>query len=282
MTERKQWKKGNGILLLGTVVMLAATFFTMMSIQIFVIRQDGMDTQAAADSIADGTAVHMSFAGKDYGEAKEKAEEIRELIEKETGVELAGYTLDEDSLSDNQVRVTAFKTDGYISRLHAGNSDAYTIHKTAVTDFTWYGAVGAGVEGALEWAEMTAADDSIGYIWGAVGPSAYDCSGFVGHAYLAAGIFQSPNPYCRFFTTATERGYLLSHGFTDVTASCNLKTGEGMLPGDILLNSHHTELYYGNGMQIGAHGRYGRTLADQISIFPLYQDWTSVYRYTGE
>jgi cell wall-associated NlpC family hydrolase len=62
------------------------------------------------------------------------------------------------------------------------------------------------------------------------------------------------------------RSVFLACGFKDVTASCNLTTGAGMLPGDVLLNEFgkgtsgngHAAMYAGDGKMVHARGQsYG-------------------------
>ena len=103
------------------------------------------------------------------------------------------------------------------------------------------------VEAAVQWMEMTAADDSHGYDqvyrWGEKGD--YDCSSAVITAYEKAGVPLKSNG-------ATYTGNLkqvaLKLGFKDVTSQVNLATGEELQRGDILLNEvHHVAMYCGNG-----------------------------------
>lgn len=93
------------------------------------------------------------------------------------------------------------------------------------------------------------------YVLGGNGPSQWDCSSFVSCAISGASSG-------RLFGTATQVGWLLNNGFTEVTDSVNLSTGAGMIPGDILWLQHsdktnangHTGIYYGNGKTIEATG----------------------------
>lgn len=79
----------------------------------------------------------------------------------------------------------------------------------------------------------------------------FDCSSLVIYCVEKSGIPVKTNG-------ATYTGNMLNVfkkcGFKDVTSRVNLKTGSGLKRGDILLNtSHHTEIYIGNGKNVGAH-----------------------------
>ena len=43
------------------------------------------------------------------------------------------------------------------------------------------------------------------------------------------------------------------YGFKNVTSEVNLSTGTGLITGDVLVRSDHTDMYAGNGKIIGAH-----------------------------
>lgn len=131
---------------------------------------------------------------------------------------------------------------------------------------------------ALEWAYKTANDDSIGYSmngnlrWG---QDYYDCSSFVITAYRYAGLSLEGATY-----TGNMYETFLAEGFEDVTSEVNLATGDGLIAGDVLLNTiKHTEMYTGNGKKIGAHtDRVAK--ADQVSenSYSNYP-WNYVLRY---
>ena len=95
---------------------------------------------------------------------------------------------------------------------------------------------------------------------------------------------------------ATYTGNMLSAfkrcGFSDVTKRVNLATGAVLRRGDILLNrTHHTEIYIGNGRNVGAHnsetggvtGQTGDQTGKEICTNAYYNyPWTNVLRYTDE
>lgn len=133
-------------------------------------------------------------------------------------------------------------------------------------------------------------DNSHGYSqvnrWG----KDYDCSSLVITVVENAGIPVKSKG------GATYTGNMLSAfkkcGFTDVTSRVNLATGAGLVRGDILLNrTHHTEIYIGNGKNVGAHssetggktGQTGDQTGKEICINAYYNyPWTNVLRYTAE
>lgn len=118
----------------------------------------------------------------------------------------------------------------------------------------------------------------------------YDCSSLVITVVESAGIPVKSKG------GATYTGNMLSVfkrcGFTDVTKRVNLETGAGLIRGDILLNrTHHTEIYIGNGRNVGAHssetgsvnGQTGDQTGTEICTNAYYNyPWTNVLRYTEE
>lgn len=146
------------------------------------------------------------------------------------------------------------------------------------------------VETYVEKALAIANDNTHGYSqvnrWG----KDYDCSSLVITVVESAGIPVKSKG------GATYTGNMLSAfkrcGFTDVTNRVNLATGAGLIRGDILLNrTHHTEIYIGNGRNIGAHnsetggvtGQTGDQTGKEICTNAYYNyPWTNVLRYTDE
>ena len=69
----------------------------------------------------------------------------------------------------------------------------------------------------------------------------YDCSGLVIAVVQNTGIPVKTNGAT--YTGNMYQAFLMA-GFKDVTKSINLRTGQGLIRGDILLNpKHHTEIY---------------------------------------
>jgi cell wall-associated NlpC family hydrolase len=96
-------------------------------------------------------------------------------------------------------------------------------------------------EKAAQWAVDIAKDDSHGYDQGNRWGTDYDCSSLVISAYKHAGVPLS----CTY--TGNMRSDMLMNGF--VPAPVDLKTGEGLRVGDVLLNEKsHTAIYIGNAL----------------------------------
>lgn len=150
-------------------------------------------------------------------------------------------------------------------------------------------SVGGGSEGAVRWAISIANDNSHGYDqasrWGC--PD-YDCSSLVISAFENAGI-----PLKSAGATYTGNMYdtALSIGFSDVTGSTNLGTGDGMRRGDILLNhANHTAMYIGDGQIVQASsnenggitgGQAGDQTGSEIAVRSYYNyPWDSILRYS--
>lgn len=107
-------------------------------------------------------------------------------------------------------------------------------------------------EKAIKWMEDTANDDSHGYDqiyrWGERGD--YDCSSAVITAWENAGV---PVQDSGAGYTGNMYPVFIKLGFKDVTKSVDLKTGKGLIRGDVLLNvEHHTAMYCGNGKEVEA------------------------------
>ncbi len=140
----------------------------------------------------------------------------------------------------------------------------------------------AAVKSAIEWALTTANDNSHGYSqntrWG--NPN-YDCSSFVISAYEAAGIpvIEAGATY-----TGDMRAAFLKCGFKWVPGDPDVNS---LQPGDILLDEDsHTEMYIGNGQNVGAHNNYDGSNGDssgrEISVGNYYSHpWDGVLRYVG-
>ncbi len=119
-----------------------------------------------------------------------------------------------------------------------------------------------------------------------------DCSGFVSYVLNHCGYDVGT------FSSSNEGTMLTAKGFTEYDYD---EVKDSLVPGDVLWMSGHTEIYYGDGQQVGAHqssreeGVYRQndtsfgfginknvSLADSLSISALYSSsWQKVYRPPG-
>ena len=139
-----------------------------------------------------------------------------------------------------------------------------------------------GLKKMIEWARKTAADDSHGYSQvRRMGNPDYDCSSFVSFALKHAGF------NVNVFSTANEAAELKKAGFKEITKDVNIKTGDNMLPGDIVMSSSHTEIYLGDHKSIGAHmdenggitgAQGGDQKGDEISEDNYSGNYTQAFR----
>lgn len=126
------------------------------------------------------------------------------------------------------------------------------------------------INGAYTWAVNCCNLPKVGYSQAyrnqqtVSGITYYDCSSFINYALLAGG-WSTPGyaPNSNAFTTYDMEGVLQQLGFTRVTDSI-------IKPGDIGVSDTHTEMCYkggtGKAVFMGAHGRNGIALVNQVSI----------------
>ena len=143
--------------------------------------------------------------------------------------------------------------------------------------------VDAAVKSAIDWALKTANDNLHGYSqntrWG--NPN-YDCASFVISAYESAGIpvIEAGATY-----TGDMRAAFLKCGFEWIPGNPDVNS---LQPGDILLDeSDHTEMYIGNGQNVGAHSNYdgvnGDSSGREVCVGNYYSHpWDGVLRYVGK
>ena len=141
-------------------------------------------------------------------------------------------------------------------------------------------ASSAVVESAISWAIAIANDNSHGYSQSSRWGPDYDCSSFVISAFRNAGVDTGTATY-----TGNMRSQFTQHGFqwipwNQIGSTSNLQRG------DILLNeAEHTEIFLGNGQNVGAHSNRGfPQTGDQngteVSVSGYYDHpWNGVLRY---
>lgn len=144
---------------------------------------------------------------------------------------------------------------------------------------------GQGVEDAIQWALAIARDNSHGYDQGNRWGPDYDCSSLVYEAFRVGGGFDLP---IHTGYTGSMINDFTNAGFKWLAGIGN--SASQLLRGDILLNiSSHTEIYLGEGMNVGAHinefggitgGQTGDQTGNEISEGGFYSyPWNGVLRY---
>jgi len=136
-------------------------------------------------------------------------------------------------------------------------------------------------------AKRIAKDDRHGYSQAnRNGKPDYDCSSLVIRCLDFGGFPMSK--YGATYTGNMERA-LKKCGFRDVTKKINLRTGKGMLPGDVFLNpGKHTAIAVSKTKLCAAHSNYDGRTGDgsgrEINTY-TYRNygsgWQHVYRYVG-
>lgn len=147
-------------------------------------------------------------------------------------------------------------------------------------------------QNALNWMIWMANNDECGYDqiyrWGERGD--YDCSSAVISAWEQAGVPVKTNGATY---TGNMENIFKACGFQNVTNYVNLATGDGLQPGDVLLNSiHHTAMYVGNGKLVHASinelgratgGQPGDQTGKEFCIRSYYNyPWNVILRYAGD
>ena len=114
----------------------------------------------------------------------------------------------------------------------------------------------------------------------------YDCSSFLIHVWQTVGV---PVRDAGASYTGNMKAAFLACGFADVSAFVNLATGEGCMPGDILLNErNHVAMSLGNGQMVWAstsdgHPESGDQTGREIRTGAFYSfPWDCCLRYVGD
>lgn len=127
----------------------------------------------------------------------------------------------------------------------------------------------ADVEAAVQWMIQIANDDRHGYSQSTRWGPSYDCSSFVYEAFRLAG-FNLPFHSGYTGTMHTDFG---NAGFTWHPGE---PSASSLHRGDIMWNNHHTEVYAGDNMLVGAaNSRKG------IVYRSYYSGWEGFFRYGG-
>lgn len=200
----------------------------------------------------------------------------RDYISAAQLIKNGGYATDPQYVSKLKSLIVRFSLDRYDKEIGEKEPEMNSIARKAV-----------------DWALATAKDNKHGYNNAKghrTGNPDYACSSFIAAAYRAAGITKIPaDTY-----TATMRRYFTLAGFEDVSDKVNLKTGKGMLVGDVVLNpGKHVEMVAnskhqlvgarGNAFGGAENGKPGDQTGGEISVTNWFDyGWRFCLRYTKE
>lgn len=144
------------------------------------------------------------------------------------------------------------------------------------------------VKKAIDFAVSIARDDTHGYDQThRDGKPDYDCSALVIASFEQAGVKVK---VAGATYTGNMKQAFLKCGFAEMVDKVNVKTGSGLIPGDVLLHEgHHTAIYIGNRQLVHASinekgtitgGKPGDQTGKEICVRSYYNHpWNSVLRY---
>ena len=140
------------------------------------------------------------------------------------------------------------------------------------------------INSAIDFAVGIANDDSYGYSqstrWG--NPN-YDCSSLVIDSWQNAGV--DVKGAGATYTGDMKNAFLSTNQFEWIPGNPNVND---LQPGDVLLTENsHTEMYIGDGKNVGAHWNYdganGDSSGKEVNVQNYYSHpWQGVLRYTGK
>ena len=141
----------------------------------------------------------------------------------------------------------------------------------------------SGVNDYVQWMINLAADNSHGYSQATrlLNPNV-DCSSFVYYGLLNGGGYSKSQLGSYPFDTGSMRSILEKIGFKGYKF-----TGVSVLKrGDILWRSGHTEVYVGDGKNVGAHtnydGKNGDSSGKEVNVSSTGSNWSYYYRKSSD
>lgn len=134
------------------------------------------------------------------------------------------------------------------------------------------------VESAISWAINIANDDSHGYSQSIRWGPHYDCSSFVYSAFYNAGFNLPKNSgYTQTMVNDFTKAGFSWIPWNQIGNKNNLQRGDILLNNSNVTSKQHTEIYLGNGKNVGAHSP-----SKGISVSGYYDHpWTGVLRYNN-
>lgn len=275
--KAKKWlRRGSGSLMYGISITLVATTLLYLLIQNFIIYTKHLNAQNAVDALSDGLAINTVIYMNEYEDTEKYVPELKNIINNEMNANLVNVKMDSEKFKKDVIQIEATTIN---SDLYAKN---FIVKKDASTKFYRYGLANGYVSMAIQMSFDPLMWYSQGdrlYVYNSTGTHNTDCSSFVYYALFMSGYLQGESATSP-FTTVTMGDILSRHGFSRVGSSSEVE----LRPGDILIrhdngqsgNNDHTEIYIGNGQNVGNHG-----VSTGPGIGGCSGEWASVYRLTG-
>lgn len=256
MLRKDIWKRGVGTTLYGVFIMLLCTTMCLFFVQTIKVQQEFQDTQLAADSIADATAVYASNEGASYEEAVAYATDVQNMVAEKTGTRTTNLVLDreqyeEENKADVKVGLFAKMVDVLFDfntpeeQIGRQQEMIYEVRAGAATEFTRSAL--QNFESTLRWLEESipyatysnsfrTSTTSDGYIKSA------DCSSMCYMAYEHMG-FTNIGSYA--WTTETMANtYFYRIDASELQPGDCIVAKNGSFPGEIY---GHAMLYVSEG-----------------------------------